>query len=121
MRNAACFVAAAVIVSAAAHAAEPLDAAAVKALITGKTVLGQGPEGGQQKNYFAPDGKTVRQVGAEIIEGNWGVRPNGMQCVQGMPGACGRIVPNGDGTYNRVMPDGRVAITWIKIVDGKDF
>lgn len=104
-----------------AYAGETLDADAVKKLITGNTVHGLGPTGGIQKNYFAPDGKTIRQIGEKIIEGTWSVKDDGTQCVNGMPGGCAKIVRNDDGTHDRVVEGGGVRLKWRAVVNGKDF
>ena len=109
---------AAVLFSTSVYAAETLDAEAVKKLITGNTVVAKG---GAQKNYFAPDGKTYRQVGGKIVEGTWRVEADGSQCVEGMPGGCAKIARNDDGTYSRLTPEGEVILKWTAVVDGKDF
>jgi len=110
-----------VIVSASVQATETLNAEAVKKLITGNTVHGLAPNGNTQKNYFAPDGKTYRQVGGKILEGTWQVNDDGTQCVDGMPGGCAKIVRNDDGTYDRVTTKGGVRLKWTTVVNGKDF
>lgn len=110
-----------VLFSTWAQAGETLDADAVRKLITGNTVHGLNPTGGTQKNYFAPDGKTVRQIGDKIVEGTWNVKDDGTQCVKGMPGGCAKIVNNGDGTYDRVTDDGGIRLRWTSVVNGKDF
>lgn len=107
--------------SASVHAAETLNAEGVKQLLTGNTVHGLAPNGNTQKNYFAPDGKTLRQVGGKILEGTWSVNDDGTQCVEGMPGGCAKIVRNDDGTYDRVTSDGGVRLKWTSVVNGKDF
>lgn len=104
-----------------AHAAETLDADAVRKLISGNTVHGLAPNGNTQKNYFSPDGKTYRQVGGKILEGTWRVNEDGTQCVEGMPGGCARIVRQDDGTYDRVTTEGGVRLKWSSVVNGKDF
>ncbi len=109
------------LLSANAHAVEALDAEAVRQLVTGNTVHGLRADGETQKNYFAPDGRTYRQIGSKIIEGTWRVNDDGTQCVDGMPGGCARIVKNGDGTYERVTTDGRTRLKWSAVVKGKDF
>ena len=110
-----------VIFSTSVQAAETLDAEGVKKLITGNTVHGLAPNGNTQKNYFAPDGKTHRQVGGKILEGTWRVNDDGTQCIEGMPGGCAKIVRNDDGTYDRVTTDGGVRLKWTAVVNGKDF
>jgi len=104
-----------------AHAGETLDADAVKKLITGNTVDGLAPNGNTQKNYFAPDGKTFRQIGDKLIEGTWNVKEDGSQCVTGMPGGCAKIVSNGDGTYDRIGEGGGVRLRWVSVTSGKGF
>jgi len=109
------------LMSSGAHAAESLDADAIKQLLSGNTVHGVAPNGSTQKNYFAPDGKTYRQVGGKILEGTWHVNADGTQCVEGMPGGCAKIVRNDDGTYDRVTAEGGVRLKWVAVVNGKDF
>jgi hypothetical protein len=109
------------VISTAVQAAETLDAEAVKKLITGNTVHGLAPNGKTQKNYFAPDGKTLREVGGKVLEGTWRVNDDGTQCVEGMLGGCAKIVRNDDGTYDRVISDGSSRLKWTAVVNGKDF
>ena len=110
-----------VLFSSWAHAAETLDADAVKKLITGNTAHGLKTDGSTMKNYFSPDGKLVRQDGGKILEGTWSVKDDGSQCVDGVPGGCARIVRNDDGSYDRVLPNGKVPLKWTSFADGKDF
>lgn len=110
-----------VFFSASAHAAETLDAEAVKKLITGNTAHGLTPNGGTPKNYFSPDGKLYRHASGKISEGTWRVNDDGTQCVEGLPGGCTKIARNDDGTYDRVAADGSVLLKWTTIVKGKDF
>ena len=100
--------AALVLFSAWAHAAEALDAEAVKKLITDKTVHAQTPRG-PIKTYFSPDGKAYPKPG----KGTWYVKADGTHCVEGMIGSCEKVVPNGDGSYTRGVAE------WKAIVDGK--
>jgi len=109
------------MLSSTAYAGEPLDANAVKKLISGNTAHGLAPNGMTPKIYFAADGKLIRQDGNKTREGTWQVKDDGMQCVEGTPGGCARIVRNDDGTYARVNADGKKLLTWTKIVNGKDF
>lgn len=109
-----------VLFSAWAHAAETLDADAVKKLITGNTVHGQS-NGNPVKNHFAPDGKVYRLWEGKIFEGTWRVNDDGTQCVAGIQGGCARIVRNDDGTYDRVTTEGKVLLKWTSVVNGKDF
>ena len=110
-----------VLVSSWVHAAETLDADAVRKLITGNTAHGMKNDGSTMKNYFSPDGKLVRQDGDQISEGTWRVKDDGMQCVNGVPGGCAKIVRNADGTYDRVLVNGKVPLKWSSFASGKDF
>jgi len=109
------------LVASTVQAAETLDAATVKQLITGKTAHGLIPSGGKPKNYFSPDGKLYRFIGGKVLEGTWRVHDDGTQCVDGLSGGCARIVRNDDGTYSRVLANGKVSLKWLKFVDGRDF
>lgn len=104
-----------------AHAAETLDAGAVRKLITGNTALGVAPNGSTMKNYFSPDGNLIRQLGDKIMAGTWKVNDDGSQCVEGVPGGCAAIVRNDDGTYDRVQSNGASRLKWTSFVNGKDF
>lgn len=109
------------LTSTLAHAEKTLDADAVKKLITGNTVNGLAPNGDTQKNYFAPDGTTIRQIKGKLVEGTWSVKDDGTQCVAGMPGGCAKIVSNDDGTYDRVVGDGGIRLKWVSVTAGKGF
>lgn len=103
------------------HAGDALDADAVKKLITGNTVDGLAPNGNTQKNYFAPDGKTFRQIGDKVLEGTWSVKDDGTQCVTGMPGGCAKIFKNSDGSYDRITAEGKTLLRWVAVTNGKGF
>ena len=109
------------LLSTGVYGAETLDMDAVKKLLTGNTVHGVAPNGNTQKNYFAPDGKTYRQVGGKILEGTWHVNDDGTQCVENMSGGCAKIVRNDDGSYDRVGAEGGTRLKWTAVVNGKDF
>ncbi len=121
MKTVSIAVAGLVFVSTWAQAAETLDAEAVRKLIVGNTAHALRADGSTLKNYFSPDGKLVRQENGEIKEGTWSIREDGTQCVEGLPGGCARIVRNDDGTYDRLRPNGNVALKWTTFVNGKDF
>ena len=110
-----------VLFSSLAHAGETLGADAVKKLVTGNTAHGLAPNGATPKIYFSPDGKLLRHQDGNVSEGTWSVNDDGTQCVQGTPGGCATIVRNDDGTYDRVLATGKLALKWIKFVNGKDF
>lgn len=111
------------LATAMAHAGETLDAEAVKKLLTGKTALALSVGySAELKNYFSPDGKLYRNLDGKITVGTWSVEEDGTHCVQNIPGGCGKIVSNGDGTYDRVNnKTGEVKARWFALVDGKDF
>lgn len=121
MKKVAFAVAGIVLFSSSAHAAATLDADAVRKLITGNTAHGLKNDGSTVKNYFSPDGKLVRQDGGAIQEGSWSVKDNGTQCVEGLPGGCATIIRNDDGSYDRVLPNGKVPLKWTSFTNGKDF
>ena len=103
------------------HAADEMDADSVKSLIMGNTVHAVNAQGVAQKNYFAPDGTTYRQVDGKTLEGTWHVKEDGSQCVEGMPGGCAKIVRNDDGTYDRIVGGGKVRLKWSAVTQGRDF
>jgi hypothetical protein len=105
-----------------AHAAETLDADAVRKLISGNTVHGLTADGRTPKIHFAADGTAIRkEEDGDTREGKWQVKDDGTQCVIGLPGGCAKVVRNDDGTHSRVLPDGNVPLKWTMIVNGKDF
>ena len=104
-----------------ALAGETLDAAAVVKLITGNTVHVLRSDGTTIKNYFSTDGKVIRYENGNTSEGTWQVKDDGTHCVEGIAGGCARIMKNGDGSYDRVQPWSKAAITWTAVVNGKDF
>lgn len=109
-----------IICCGSALAGETLDAAAVKKLLTGNTAHVQRGDGTTLKNYFSPDGKLIRYENGATSEGTWQVKDDGTHCVDGLPGGCGRIVKNSDGSYDRVQAWGR-PVTFSAVVNGKDF
>ena len=104
-----------------ALAGEMLDAAAVVKLISGNTVHVLRSDGTVLKNHFAPDGKVIRYENGQTSEGTWLVKDDGTHCVEGIAGGCARIMKNSDGSYDRVQPWSKTAITWTAVVNGKDF
>lgn len=102
------------------QAGKTLSGDEIKALISGKTVyVTLNANGAKWKSYFAADGSALLSNSSDKQE--WRIDENGRHCNTGVPLACAPIVDNGDGTFSRVKPDGSVAVTWTKIVDGKDF
>lgn len=121
MKQALIAVAGFLLVSASVQAAETLNADAVKKLISGNTAHGLAPNGKTPKIYFSTDGKLYRQDGDTVREGTWHVKDDGMQCVEGTPGGCARIVRNDDGSHDRVNADGKTLLKWTSVTPGKGF
>lgn len=101
----------------ASHAAKVLSGDEIKALITHKTVLVVKTSSSQWRQYFAADGTSNRDNGEKST---WYIE-NDKHCNTATPLLCAAIRDNGDGTYSRLQSNGDVAVTWTKIVDGKDF
>lgn len=101
-------------------AAEPLDAAALKTLLTGNTAEVLSAGGNTWQIYFSPDGKLIRKDGNNIVEGRWRVEDDGKHCVEGTPGGCGKFVKNDDGTYDRTAQNG-YKVRWLSVTPGKGF
>jgi len=110
------------LVASLAHAGERLDADAVKALITDKSLtFTRASDGGINRNYFSPDGKIYRLSEGTFSEGTWNVTEDGKHCVEGVHGGCAFIESNGDGTYGRVhTKNGKLFGTWTNFTNGKD-
>jgi len=96
-----------------------LSADQLKELVSGKTLFVENPKNGKSwQMYHDPDGTTYKSDGNE---GKWNITDDGKHCNTGVPLKCAKVVDNGDGTYNRLKPNGSTAVVWTKIVDGKDF
>lgn len=105
-----------VVLSAPALAGKVLSGDEIKALVTGKTVTVEAPGGGW-KQYFAPDGSSERDNGENST---WSIEGD-KHCNTAAKLRCAPVEANGDGTYARLKPDGRPAVSWTKFVDGKNF
>jgi hypothetical protein len=104
-----------------AHAGQALDAEAVKTLTVGNTAHGMEAHfGNPQRIYFASDGWAFIEGGGAVVKSEWLIKDSGTQCISSM-GACYNIVRNDDGTYDRVLPDGKVVQKWTSVTEGKDF
>lgn len=99
------------------HAEKLLGGDEIKALITGKTVYASMGGNGEWRQFFAPDGTSARDTGETS---DWSVEGD-KHCNSGVNLRCAAIRDNGDGTYARLKPNGSPAVTWTKIVNGKDF
>lgn len=109
------------LVSCMSFAAETLDAAALKKLLTGNTVDALAPNGNTFQVYFSGDGKLIRKDGDKLSEGTWRVEDDGKQCVEGTNGGCAVITKNEDGTYDRIGGKGGAKARWISVTSGKGF
>jgi len=100
------------------HAEKILSGDEIKALISGKTVYTSMSSSSHWRQYFAADGSSARDNG-EISD--WSVEGD-MHCNTAATSLrCAAIRDNGDGTYARLRPNGSPAVTWTKIIDGKEF
>ena len=104
-------------ISQVCHAEKMLSGDEIKALLTGKTVYVTLNSSTQWRQYFAADGSSARDNG-ETSE--WSVDGD-KHCNTAAATRCAAIRDNGDGTYARLKPNGSTAVTWTKIVNGKDF
>lgn len=104
-------------VSQICHAGKMLSGDEIKALITGKTVYVSLNSNTQWRQYFSADGSSARDNGETS---DWSVE-DGKHCNTAANLRCAAIRDNGDGTYARLKPNGSPAVTWTKIVNGKDF
>jgi len=99
------------------HAGKLLSGDEIKALITHKTVLVTFTGSNQWRQYFSADGASHRDNGEKST---WYIE-NDKHCNSAAQLLCAAIQDNGDGTYARLKANGETAVTWTKIVDGKDF
>jgi len=99
------------------HADKTLTGDEIKALVSGKTVYVSSSSSTQWRQFFAADGSSDRDNGEKS---DWYVE-NDKHCNTASSLLCASIRDNGDGTYARLKPNGSPAVTWAKIVDGKDF
>lgn len=114
-----------ICVSNPVFAGDFMSADKVKALLSGKTVVGKG----LKKNftvttYFAPDGTMTGNKNGNQRKGMWRVESDGLQCVEFDDGAsnCRYIKDNGDGTYTKIKVKGDgdeiETVLWESIQDG---
>jgi len=102
---------------------EFLDADAVKALVTGKTIHAMHlKKDFEFKVYFDPDGKTAyRSQHGETTKTTYEFRDNKHCIFWKEKNRCANILDNGDGTYTRVNKKGKKKVKWTKFEDGKTF
>jgi hypothetical protein len=105
-----------------ALSAEPayLGADVLRALIIGKTIEVQNPDGSTFRVYFDANGQRMaRQADGEYAL-PWRIREDGTHCVTtGTGDDCARVARNDDGSYTRFR-DGNPVVRWLKILPGKD-
>jgi len=113
------------VLAASAQAGEALDANEIKDLIVGSTVTAEHQKKGFQfKAYFGEDGRLIRFRDGETSESRYEITADGMHCVESVgrgKRTCARIEANGDGTYDRVLQNGKRPVRWQKIESGKTF
>jgi len=105
-----------------ALAGDFLDAAAIKALISGNTVHSEHLKRGFEfKVYFDADGETaIRQQHGDDTETTYKFKGD-KHCIHWKgKDRCAKIRDNGDGSYDRVNKKGKVNVKWLKIAEGKD-
>lgn len=105
--------------SQACHAEKMLSGDEIKALITGKTVYVVVPNSSTNwRQYYAADGSSARDNGQTST---WQVEGDIHCNTAAKNNPCLPIRDNGNGTYDRMKSDGSPAVTWTKIIDGKEF
>lgn len=93
----------------------------VKSLVIGNTVEASHlKKDFEFKVYFDLDGVTAyRKQNGDIVKTTYKFEEN-KHCIYWKDkDRCANIVDNGDGTYNRVKPNGKSFVKWIKVVKGK--
>jgi len=104
-----------------AYADEFLNADKIKALITGNTIEAKHLlKGFKFKVYFDNDGKTaLRNQKGNSQKTSYSFERN-LHCIYWAgKDRCANIKDNGDGTYTRVMSNGKKVVKWTKITKGK--
>ncbi len=99
------------------HAEKMLSGDEIKVLLNGKTAYVTLDSSTQWRQYFAADGSSSRDNGETS---DWSVEGD-KHCNTAAKLRCAPVRDNGDGTYARLKPNGSPAVTWTRIVDGKDF
>ena len=109
--------------SAHSSAEDFMDADAIKALVTGKTIHALHlKKDFEFKVFFDPDGETAyRSQGGEVTETTYKFVGNKHCIYWKEKDRCANILDNGDGTYTRVNKKGKKIVKWTKFEDGKTF
>jgi hypothetical protein len=111
--------------SGAAFAATPLTADQVKTLIAGNSAAGFADALGKNYTaYYSPEGKLTQLLDNKKKRvGTWKITPEGNFCTQ-FPSEterCTKVVPSGNGEYQRVKDDGMVTNTFKKFTKGNAY
>ncbi len=93
-----------------AGADQPLNAAQLKEMFSGKTISAINHAAGDkpQSTYFAPDGTVTQKTpSGGKQQGSWRVTDQGQQCIAWAGGkeVCSTVSARGDGTYQRMVGD----------------
>lgn len=110
-----------VLAAATALSAEPayLGASELRALIAGKTIESQSPDGFTFRVYFDLNGQRLARQGDGEYALPWRIREDGTHCVTtGTGDDCARVARNDDGSYTRYR-NGNAVTRWLKILPGK--
>jgi len=103
-------------------AGETLSVDKVKSLIIGNTIYANHlKKEFEFKVYFDVDGVTAyRKQDGDAVKTTYKFEGN-KHCIYWKDkDRCANILDNGDGTYNRVNPNGKSFVKWNKVVKGKD-
>lgn len=115
----------AAIAAPATQAGDRLSSAEIKELITDKTVSATH----LKKNfdfriYFSGDGTAVRLKDGSVKESPYEITTDNEHCVTSVirnKRKCAYIEANGDGTYDRVLSNGKHVIRWSEFEAGRTF
>lgn len=115
------FLLAGLLAAASALSAEPayLEADELRALIVGKTIEAQSPDGFTYRVYFDSNGQRLARQGDGEYALPWRIRDDGTHCVTtGTGDDCARVARNDDGSFTRYR-DGNTVVRWLRILPGK--
>lgn len=108
--------------SASASAGTPLSGEQIKQLVSGNTIVLYSHARSQNYTiHYATDGSAASRSESDgkIVKGTWRITDSSEWCNHwtGAVERCGRVIDNGDGTYNR-MESGSLRAVWKKIHPG---
>ena len=103
-------------------AGEALSVDKVKSLIIGNTVYASHlKKDFEFKVYFDVDGVTAyRNQDGDTVKTTYKFEGNRHCLYWKDKDRCANILDNGDGTYNRLNPNGKSFVKWNKVVKGKE-